>query len=93
MLLERPCIQAFDRSNINRHREYWGLDTDFPWVTTTPGELESSLETLISDPELRQQIGQRSRAFMLKYFSPQEGILPLLFHCYQAVKGGAIPSL
>ncbi len=93
MLLERPCIQAFDRSNINRHHEYWGLDADFPWVTTTSQGLESALEQLITDPARRSEIGRKSRAFMLKYFSPQEGILPLLFHCYQAVKGGAVPRI
>ena len=88
MLLERPCVQSFDRSNINRHREYWGLDADFPWVTARSETLTETLAGLIESPEIRLEIGRRSRAFMLKYFSPQEGILPLLFHCYQAVKGG-----
>lgn len=92
MLLERPCVQAFDRSNINRHREYWGLQVEFPWVTASHENLPEVLAELIEDPEGRAELGRRSRAFMLKYFSPQEGILPLLFHCYQAVKGGAIRS-
>ncbi|CAN0413526.1 unnamed protein product, partial [Phaeothamnion confervicola] len=26
MYLERPMVQAFDRCNVNRHHEYWGLD-------------------------------------------------------------------
>lgn len=91
MLLERPCVQSFDRSNINRHREYWGLEADFPWVTTSYENLADALAELIDSPERRAEIGGRSRTFMLKYFSPQEGILPLLFHCYQAVMGGAFP--
>jgi hypothetical protein len=85
MLLERPCVQAFDRSNINRHREYWGLDADFPWVTASRESLEETLAGLIDDPARRVEIGRQSRLFMLKYFSAQEGILPLLFHCYQAI--------
>lgn len=87
MLLERPCVQAFDQANVNRHREYWGFETDFPWVTTTREGLESTLADLVQDPERRVEIGRASRAFMLKYFSPQKGILPLLCHCYQATLG------
>lgn len=85
MFLERPCVMAFDRCNINRHREYWGFEPDFPWVTTSHEGLEDSLAELVADPELRLEIGRRSRRFMLKYFSAQEGILPLLFHCNQAI--------
>lgn len=89
MLLERPCVQAFDRCNINRHREYWGLEAEFPWVTARRETLETTLAELIEEPERRAEIGRRSRLFMLKYFSPQKGILPLLYHCYQAVSHGA----
>lgn len=85
MLLERPCVMAFDRSNINRHREYWGFDDEFPWLSTSRDGLEKTLTELIDDPDRRTEIGRRSRLFMLKYFSPQKGILPLLFHCYQAI--------
>lgn len=92
MLLERPCIQAFDRSNTNRHREYWGLDAEFPWLSSDREQLQATLEPLLDDPDLRAEIGRRSRLFMLKYFSPQKGILPLLFHCYQAMTKGAESS-
>jgi hypothetical protein len=85
MLLERPCVQAFDRCNINRHREYWGLDAEFPWVMANRQNLEEVLSGLVDDPAGRAEIGRRSRLFMLKYFSAQKGILPLLFHCYQAI--------
>lgn len=88
MLLERPCVQAFDRGNINRHREYWGLDAEFPWLTASRESLEGVLAELIESPERREHIGRHSRLFMLKYFSPQKGILPLLYHCYQAVSKG-----
>jgi hypothetical protein len=85
MFLERPCVMAFDRCNINRHREYWGFEPDFPWVTTGYENLQQTLAELVDDPARRAEIGRRSRQFMLKYFSAQEGILPLLFHCYQAI--------
>lgn len=88
MWLGRPCLQAFDQLNVNRHREYWGLEVEFPWLSVTLENLDRELADLIQDPERRAVIGQRSREFMLKYFSPQKGILPLLYHCYQTVKGG-----
>ncbi len=85
MLLERPCVMAFDRCNINRHREYWGFEDEFPWITATQHSLEKVLADLVQDPERRAEVGRRSRQFMLKYFSAQKGILPLLFHCNQAI--------
>ena len=91
MILERPCVMAFDRSNINRHREYWGFEDDFPWISTNRDRLEKTLAELVDDPGLRAEIGRRSRLFMLKYFSPQKGILPLLFHCYRAI-GDAVKA-
>jgi hypothetical protein len=87
MLLERPCVQAFDQSNVNRHREYWGLAPEFPWVATCREKLQETLACLIDDGQRRAEIGRASRAFMVKYFSPQKGILPLLYHCYETVQG------
>lgn len=87
MMLGRPCVQAFDRINLNRHHEYWGLAADFPWLTCHREDLEHTFERLLLDPDLRREIGGRSREFMRKYFSPRKGILPLLFHCYRAKRG------
>lgn len=87
MMLGRPCVQAFDQFNINRHLEYWGLDADFPWLTCERENLEKTFETLLLEPDLRREIGSHSREFMRKYFSPRKGILPLLFHCYRAKRG------
>lgn len=88
MFLGRPCVQFFDQFNTNRHLEYWGLDCQFPWLTCHAGQLTETFEALLLDPKRRVDIGTRSVEFMRKYFSPQKGILPLLFHCYQAVQGG-----
>jgi hypothetical protein len=84
MYLGRPMLQAFDQANINRHKEYWGLDVPFPWVTTTPQTLRDNLTQLIEDPLLRNRIGQESREFMLNYFSPRLGVLPFVWFCRQA---------
>ncbi len=88
MWLGRTCVQAFDQLNINRHREYWGLGVEFPWLTVSFDSLDTELADLIQNPDRRASIGRLSREFMLKYFSPQKGILPLLYHCYQTIKGG-----
>lgn len=87
MMLGRPCVQFFDQFNINRHLEYWGLDVDFPWLNCTAETLSETFEKLLLNPDLREQVGQHSRDFMRKYFSPRKGILPLLYHCYRAKRG------
>jgi len=86
MTLGRPCVQFFDQFNVNRHLEYWGLDTEFPWLSCRRQELAATFEKLLLSPALRSQKGADSRVFMRKYFSPQKGILPLLYHCYRAVR-------
>lgn len=86
MILGRPCVQFFDQFNINRHREYWGLDAPFPWVNCRKETLTETLEQLLLSPDKRKEVGLASRGFMRKYFSPQKGILPLLFHCYGATE-------
>ncbi|MBI3926749.1 MAG: hypothetical protein HY319_14510 [Armatimonadetes bacterium] len=85
MYLERPMVQAFDQFNINRHREYWGLDAAFPWLSADRNTLTGVLEELILDRTRRQELGRAGRAFMLEYFSPRVGILPLIYHCQQAI--------
>ena len=57
---------------------------DFPWVTTDPAHLEEAFAQLIQDPQRRLELGLAGRRFMLKYFSPATGILPLLWHLTQA---------
>ncbi len=84
MFLGRPVVQAFDQFNINRHREYWGLDVEFPWISTTPDLLARTLADLVADAERRKDLGARCRQFMLDYFSPRVGVLPLLWYCSQA---------
>ncbi len=92
MYLGRPCLQYFDRRNINRHREYWGMDVDFPWLNVDRQNLYPTLAKLVREPEWRGRLGESSRAFMENFFSPQKGILPLAFHCYRAVEGKSLET-
>jgi len=85
MYLERPMIQAFDQFNINRHREYWGLDVDFPWINSTPTTLAEDIERLLLEPEERLRRGREGRQFMLDYFSPKAGIQPLVWYANRAI--------
>ena len=87
MMLGRPCVQSFDQFNINRHLEYWGLEVEFPWLTCGRDNLADTFRKLVNEPAFRTETGEASRRFMRKYFSPRKGILPLLFHCYRAVRG------
>lgn len=84
LYLERPLVHAFDASSRNRHLEYWGLELEFPWVDTTPGELAGVLAGLLEDAALRERLGREGRQFMLEYFSPRRGIVPLLHYLENA---------
>ena len=87
MFLRRPCIQAFDRANLNRHLEYWGLDCRFPWLHADRTTLVEVMEKLICDADHRAQVAQDGRFFMLQNFNAQVGIQTYLYHALQAVEG------
>ena len=87
MFLRRPCIQAFDRSNINRHLEYWGLDCRFPWLHADRTSLVEVLDQLIRDADHRAQVAQDGRFFMLQNFNAEVGIQVYLYYALQAVEG------
>ena len=58
----------------NAHPEIWQRHLKEEWPicqATTPEEVESHLHYLLTDPGLRQHIGRRSRAFVLRHFSPK----------------------
>ncbi len=84
LYFKRPLVHAFDRFSINRHKEYWGLETPFPWLTATPHTLPDVFERLIGDPELRRDLGEAGHAFIQDYFAPKLGILPLIWHLAHA---------
>jgi hypothetical protein len=84
MWLQRPTIQALDRENRHRHLEFWGLDTEFPWLQATQETLVDVLDTLLRDREHREETGRRCRQFMLDFFRPEVGIVPFLHYCSEA---------
>ena len=84
LYFKRPLVQAFDRFSINRHKEYWGLDTPFPWLTATPHTLADVFDRLLADSQLRKEVGEAGHQFIEKYFAPKLGILPLVWHLAHA---------
>jgi hypothetical protein len=87
MFLRRPCVQAFDRANLNRHLEYWGLDCRFPWLHADRTTLVEVLDRLICDADHRAEVAQDGRFFMLQNFNAQVGIQVYLYYALQAVEG------
>lgn len=84
LYFKRSLVHAFDRFSINRHKEYWGLETPFPWLTATPETLAAVFELLIGDKALRTELGEAGHSFIQDYFAPKLGILPLIWHLAHA---------
>lgn len=84
LYFKRPLVHAFDQYSINRHKEYWGLETPFPWLTATPETLADVFEQLLNDPQLRSSLGEAGHQFIKDYFAPELGILPLVWHLARA---------
>ena len=84
LYLERVLVHAFDQFSINRHREHWGMEVEFPWIHTDAASLPRVLGDLVESPDRRLSLGQAGRPFMLEYFSPTVGLKPLLWHLDQA---------
>lgn len=85
MFLRRPTIQAFDRANLNRHLEYWGLDCQFPWLQADRTNLHEVIQRLLDDSDYRQEVGDRGRIFMLQNFNAEVGIQTYLYYALQAL--------
>ena len=46
---------------------------ELPVVSATPETVEDVLKELVADPERRRELGERGRAFALKYHSAEAG--------------------
>ncbi len=60
-----PTISGLDAWNREKIAEFTDTD-DLPWVVTSPSGLTATLRDLIHDPERREEIGGKSRAFIAK---------------------------
>ena len=67
-----------------------GLPAECPIVNTNPDNLKEQLINLISNPQLRHDIGKQSRAYVEKYHDAEK-IAKQLFHIYsEALKSKQI---
>lgn len=80
----KPVIAGLDDWNMRWIKEFAGSDV-LPWVIARrPGELEKKLEELVTDGDLRNHIGIRSRDFMENCWSEQHALTPL-FQAYTSL--------
>jgi hypothetical protein len=67
--LGKPVVQDISDEHYNRvFKLYTGLD-EAPFVSTPIEKLRENLRKLVTQPRLRQEIGEKSRAYALKYHS------------------------
>jgi glycosyltransferase involved in cell wall biosynthesis len=87
MSLGKPVLSNLsDSAYYDVHREHTGLD-ECPIVSTTPGDLKETLRRLIADPSLREEIGQASRDYVMKYHS-YEPVARMWELVYRQIWGG-----
>ena len=69
MSLGKPVLSNLSEDDYYEpHRRLTGLD-ECPIVSTTPDQIKDTLRTLVADKELREEIGAKSRRYVLKYHS------------------------
>ena len=78
----RPVIAGLDDWNVECIKEFSGCE-DVPWVVArNRDELEARLEELVTESELRENIGLKSRRFMQNYWTEQHA-LRVFFEVYE----------
>lgn len=74
----KPVIAGLDEWNIECIKEFTDSDK-LPWVTAqNQDELQDKLKKLITDSEMRNNIGMQSRRFMEHHWTEQHVLHPLL---------------
>lgn len=69
MSLGKPVLSNLsDPAYYDIHREHTGLE-ECPIVSTTPEALKETLRRLVADRALREEMGQASRDYVMKYHS------------------------
>jgi hypothetical protein len=74
MMLGKPVVCYLREEWLERmRREIPDYVDELPIVSATPETVEAVLKDLAGDPERRRELGERSRAFALKYHSAAAG--------------------
>lgn len=77
----KPVIAGLDELNVRWIREFTGSET-LPWVIAREkDELKEKLQELITDGNLRRNIGLESRRFMERHWK-EKRVLEVLFEVY-----------
>jgi glycosyltransferase involved in cell wall biosynthesis len=78
----KPVIAGLDEWNCRHIKEFTGCD-EIPWVIARDKtELEHQLQKLVSEPQLKKDIGEKSRRFMKKFWT-EERVLDALLPLYE----------
>jgi hypothetical protein len=92
MMLGRPVVCHLREEWLERmRREIPGYIDELPVVDATPETVEGVLKDLVGDPERRRALGERSRAFALKYHSAAAGARRM-DQIYRALLSGEAPA-
>jgi hypothetical protein len=74
MMLGKPVVCYLREEWLERMRlEVPDYVDELPIVNATPETVEGILKDLVNDPERRRELGERSRAFALKFHSAKAG--------------------
>lgn len=80
----KPVIAGLDEWNMNYIRGFTGRD-DLPWcIARHRDELEKTLENLVADADLCDDIGRKSRSFMVDSWNEARA-LDILFQVYSTL--------
>jgi glycosyltransferase involved in cell wall biosynthesis len=92
MMLGKPVVCYLRDEWLERmRRQVPGYIDELPVVSATPETVEGVLKDLVNDPERRRALGERSRAFALKYHSAAAGARRM-DEIYRALLSGAAPA-